>query len=98
MRLLNCGINSVFQVKYRIVQDVSAGSDFVLNEDWVFEYLQKEQKEISETTSVNALCHKNPAVLEKPFEGLASWPSHIAAQKVLLRPHKNIFPEALVPP
>lgn len=55
---LNFGINPAFPVKYWIVQDASAGSDVVLNEDWVFEYLQKEQKEISETTSFNALCKK----------------------------------------
>lgn len=97
MRLLNCGIDPAFPVKYWTVQDASAGSDFVLNEDWVFEYLQKEEKDISETTRVNALCNKNPAMLEKPFKGLANWPSHIAAQKVVLRPDENSFPEELIP-
>lgn len=36
-------------------------------------------------------------MLEKPFKGLANCSSHIAAQKVLLRPDENSFPEALVP-
>lgn len=58
---------------------------------------RKNKKKISGAPGANAICSKIPAMLEKPFKGLANWPSHIAAQKAPLRPHENSFPEALVP-